>query len=229
MKVMVLFSGGLDSTVLAHDCVRKFGKDNVILLNMYYGQKHMIETECASTIAKQLGCSLVEKNLSSVYKGMECALLQGSEQVIENTTYEEQIKKSETGIINTYVPFRNGVFISIATAIAYGAGCSKVFIAVHQDDSGEAYPDCSPEFINAMTMATYYGTGGEDGVIVEAPFVNMKKRDIVARGLEIGMTQEDFDASHSCYNGVKGGCGKCSTCRDRAEALHANGLYDHGR
>ena len=120
---------------------------------------------------------------------------------------------------NTEVEFRNGIFISILAGIAMQKGASEIYFGAHLDDSGVIYPDCSPEFIEAMNQAVQLGSGGK--VRLTAPFGQVKKQDIVAKGVELGVP---YALTYSCYNGVYPPCGKCGTCIDRNKAFLANGL-----
>lgn len=229
-KVLVLLSGGIDSTSLLYAAVRRAGAENVVALNMYYGQKHAIEIECARWQAEHLHVEYIEKDISTVFEGLadSSALLKGSSKEIAHESYAEQLK--HTDVVSAYVPYRNGMFLSIAAAIAYAKGCDTVAYGAHADDAvrrnnGEgaaAYPDCTGEFIDAQSRAIEEGTAGK--VTVWAPLWNMTKAQVVAYGLGNGATQEVYEHTHSCYEGVKGGCGKCGTCIDRKAALEANGL-----
>lgn len=220
-KVLVLFSGGLDSTVALYDAIAQYGKENVAALSLYYGQRHQCELDAADAVARHLCIKRIEKRIPQIFADMpDCSLLYGADTTIKDGTYEEQLK--EDGVVNTFVPYRNAVFISIAAAMAYAAGYSRVHIAVHKDDNNVAYPDCSKEFIRYQAGAVWEGTGHK--VLLDAPFVDMTKADIVRAGLNIGMTKEDFDRTYSCYRGVPGGCGTCATCLDRQKALSAHGL-----
>ena len=137
-------------------------------------------------------------------------------------TKAEQIKKTDGKPVATYVPFRNGLFISSAASIALSKGCSKILYGAHSDDAaGNAYPDCSQVFNDAMNKAIYEGSGRQ--LVVEAPFVNMNKAGVVKTGLEIGVP---YELTWSCYEGNDKPCGKCGTCIDRQAAFEANGTVD---
>lgn len=227
-RILVLLSGGIDSTSLLYAAVRRVGPENVVALNMYYGQKHMIEIECAKWQAQHLHVEYIEKDISTVFGGLEdsSALLIGSKKEIAHESYAEQLK--HTDVVSAYVPYRNGMFLSIAAAIAYAKGCDSIAYGAHADDAvrrangGAAYPDCTEEFITHQRIAIEEGTAGK--VSLWAPLWDKTKAQVVAYGLENGATQEVFEHTHSCYEGVKGGCGKCGTCIDRKAALEANGL-----
>lgn len=224
-KVLVLYSGGLDSTVLLHKLVKEKGKDNVIALDMFYGQKHKKEIECARYHCNRLGVKRISLDLSSVYKfsedrGNRSALLVGSDQEISKKSYADQIK--ETGKVNAYVPFRNGLFLAYAAAIAEQLECDEIAYGAHADDAaGNAYPDCSESFIAGMRKAILTGT--QRGIALLAPWAELSKTMVVKRGRDIGMSALDFENTWSCYVGETKPCGECGTCRDRALAFKNNG------
>lgn len=222
-KVLVLASGGLDSTCLLHTAVREYGASNVFALNMYYGQKHHKEMECFRWQLERLGIDNYKiLDLSSIFAGYKgCTLLEGGGD-IPHESYAEQLAK-KPGTVSTYVPFRNGLFLSVAASIAIQEECSVIWYGAHADDAaGNAYPDCTQDFINDMTRAIYGGSGYE--VQMEGPWKCLNKAGVVAAGLRAGMTQEDFEHTWSCYEGGDEPCGKCGTCIDRKAALEANGL-----
>lgn len=226
-KILVLLSGGIDSTSLLYAAIKKVGAENVVALNMYYGQKHMIEIECARWQAEHAGVEYIEKDISTVFGGLEdsSALLIGSKKKIAHESYAEQLKHTE--VVSAYVPYRNGMLLSIATAIAYAKGCETVAYGAHADDAvrrnnGEgtaAYPDCTKDFIDAQAKAMIEGTGKK--VVLWAPLWNKNKADVVRFGLDNGATREVYEHTHSCYEGVRGGCGTCGTCIDARDALDA--------
>jgi 7-cyano-7-deazaguanine synthase len=106
--------------------------------------------------------------------------------------------------------------------MALSLGCSAVYYGAHHDDwAGSAYPDCSPEFVEAMARAVELGTGGE--LRLEAPFVTWSKADIVRLGLQLGVP---YGLTWSCYEGGDRPCGTCATCIDRAHAFAENDAID---
>lgn len=224
-KVLVLLSGGIDSTSLLYAAIKQVGAENVVALNMYYGQKHKVEIECAKWQAEHTGVEYIEKDISTVFAGLETssALLEGSDKEIAHESYAEQLK--HTDVVSAYVPYRNGMFLSIAAAIAYAKGCSTIAYGAHADDAvrrtngGAAYPDCTEEFIRAQKEAIEQGTANH--VSVWAPLWNKTKAEVVRFGLDNGATRETYEHTHSCYEGVVGGCGTCGTCIDARAALDA--------
>ena len=227
-KILVLSSGGLDSTVLLYKAVKEVGAENVVALNVYYGQKHAKELECSEWTTKHLGVQLLSCDLSEVFAfDPNCsALLKDSAKELAHESYADQLKKlGENGVVSAYVPFRNGLFLSYATAVAYQLKCDLILYGAHADDAaGRAYPDCTPEFIKAMQAAIYEGTGY--AVKMQAPWWAFNKAQVVEEGLKLGMTHEEFEHTWSCYEGKETPCKVCGTCRDRKAAFEANGITD---
>lgn len=225
MKILVLASGGLDSTALLYKAVKEYGASNVFALNMYYGQKHHKEIECFQWQMQRRNIENYKiLDLSSIFTGYKgCTLLEGGGDV-PHGSYAEQLAK-KPGTVSTYVPFRNGLFLSVAASIALQEGCSIIWYGAHADDAaGNAYPDCTEEFIDAMSAAIREGSGKE--LDMQGPWTKLNKAGVVAEGIAAGMTQEDFRHTWSCYEGGDKPCGKCGTCIDRKVALEANGLTD---
>lgn len=222
MKKMVLVSGGLDSGVCLAKSVDEEGADNVTALNAFYGQRHRKEIDCARKLCDYYGVQLLEMDLSQVMQYSDCSLLTSSGKVIAHGDYAEQTEKANGKPVETYVPFRNGVLLSVATAVAISIGASSVVIGAHKDDSvGAAYPDCSPEFIVSERNAIWEGSGKQ--VILEAPFIHNNKAAIVEEGLRLNVP---FEITWSCYEGGEKPCGECGTCIDRQKAFEANGVID---
>lgn len=222
MKAMVLFSGGVDSTTCLALAVKKHGAENVIALSISYGQKHNKEIESAEKLTKYYGVKWQTLDLSLIFKDSNCSLLKNSNDEIPKESYSEQLLKTNGSPVSTYVPFRNGLFLASAASIALSNGCNIIYYGPHADDAaGNAYPDCSSVFNDAMAKAIYEGSGQQ--VSIEAPFVNMTKKDIVKLGLELNVP---YELTWSCYEGGEKPCGICGTCRDRIEAFKANGITD---
>ncbi len=222
MKVMVLSSGGVDSSTCLGIAVEDYGKENVIALSIFYGQKHDKEIKAADDVAEFYGVEHIKLDLSTIFDFSDCSLLSHSDKEIPRESYDEQIKKTDGKPVSTYVPFRNGLFISSAAAIAISKGCSKIYYGAHADDAaGNAYPDCSSVFNEAMNKAVYEGSGRQ--LVIEAPFVGLNKAQVVKKGLEIGVP---YHLTWSCYEGEDKPCGKCGTCIDRIKAFELNGVKD---
>ena len=223
MKAMVLSSGGVDSTTALGLAVKKYGRDNVIALSLSYGQKHEKEIEAAKKVAAHYGIEQLFLDLSKIFQYSNCSLLKQSDEEIPEESYAEQIKETNGKTpVSTYVPFRNGLFLSTAASIALSKGCGIIYYGAHADDAaGFAYPDCSPVFNEAMNKAIWEGSGHQ--LKIEAPFVNINKAEVVKIGLELGVP---YELTWSCYEGGEKPCGKCGTCIDRAAAVRKNGVAD---
>lgn len=224
MKAIVLSSGGVDSTTCLAVAVDKYGADNVISLSVYYGQKHNKELEAARAVADYYKVRHIELDLKPIFEDSSCSLLMQNGTEIPKESYAEQLNKSGGEPVSTYVPFRNGLFLSVAASIAISNGCKEIYYGAHADDAaGNAYPDCSDEFTNAMRKAINLGSGC--GLTIKAPFVNHNKAEVVKRGLELNVP---YELTWSCYEGGDKPCGKCGTCIDRQKAFEANGVKDPG-
>lgn len=223
MKAIVLLSGGLDSATALGLTVERYGNSEVMGLSISYGQKHDKEIQAARSVAAHYGVALKEADLSLVFENSKSSLLKGSGAEIPEGSYAEQLETGGSKVVSTYVPYRNGLFLSVAASMALGYGCESLWYGAHADDyaGGAAYPDCSPAFHQAISAAIKEGSGRK--LTVEAPFINKTKAQIVKIGLEIGVP---YELTWSCYAGKDRPCGKCATCIDRAKAFSENGEID---
>ena len=225
MKAIVLSSGGVDSTTCISIAIEKLGGKNVSSVSVFYGQKHSKELECARKISEHYDIKHYELDLSNIMQYSNCSLLSHSTNKIIHESYAEQIAKSGEGMVSTYVPFRNGLMLSAMAALAmsiYPDEQTEIYLGAHADDAaGNAYADCSVEFVNAINKAINIGTYGK--VRINAPFVNKTKADVVAEGLRL---KTPYELTWSCYEGGKKPCGKCGTCIDRALAFKKNNAKD---
>jgi 7-cyano-7-deazaguanine synthase len=204
MKGLILLSGGMDSAVML--AAYKQEIQRAIIFN--YGSKHATrEMEAAKKLALAHGISYHVLDIVNVGLYLKSSLIVGSQSEVPDGHYHADNMKS------TVVPFRNGIMLSIAAGYAASEGFEKVFIAVHAGDH-HIYPDCRPDFIKNMAHSIWLGT--DRSVALNAPFINMTKRDIALVGRELGVKFED---TYSCYKGWASHCGTCGTCIERKEAL----------
>ena len=200
---VIIVSGGLDSITLLYDKAETIA----LAISFDYGQNHSKkELPYAEYHCQKLGIPHITIPLTFMHQYFKSSLLEGAEAIPEGH-YEEENMKS------TVVPFRNGIMLAIATGIAESHELKRVYIANHGGDH-TIYPDCRPEFIDAMDKATSAGTFVD--VRVEAPYTNISKADIVRRGTALGI---DYAKTWSCYKGSEIHCGKCGTCVERKEAF----------
>lgn len=223
LRAVVLSSGGLDSTTCLAIAVDKLGKENVSTVSIFYGQRHARELSCARIIAEYYGVNHYEFDAAAIMKDSNSALLNTSTKNLDHSTYGEQIKKNSR--VETYVPFRNGLMLSMAASFAdslYNDSEVQLYIGVHQDDTAvNAYPDCSEKFIRAIGDAINIGTYGKIKIV--APFLGKTKADVVKIGTDLAVP---YEITWSCYERGDVPCGKCATCLDRAKAFSLNGLND---
>ena len=221
-KAMVLFSGGVDSPTCRGLAIEKYGKENVIPLSIHYGQKHDKEVQAAERILAHYGIEGMELDLTPVFAHSNCSLLTHSDENIPEASYAEQLAGGDGAPVSTYVPFRNGLFLSCAASLALSMDCCCIYYGAHRDDAaGAAYPDCSEDFFQSMNRAVYEGSG--KALHIEAPFINKNKAQVVAEGLRLGVP---YELTWSCYQGGDKPCGVCGTCIDRRKAFEANGVKD---
>lgn len=222
MKKVVLLSGGVDSSTCLAVALQDCEPADVLAVNMYYGQKHDREMRSARDIAAFYGVELMEMDLSVIFSKSDCSLLKRSNIAIPEGSYAEQQKEATGKPVSTYVPFRNGLMLSAVASIAISVGASEIYYGAHADDAaGNAYPDCSTDFTNAINKAIYEGSGKTVSVI--APFITCNKSEVVKKGLELNVP---YELTWSCYNGGEKPCGKCGTCIDRIKAFEVNGVKD---
>lgn len=215
-RAVILFSGGLDSTTVMALALKQ-GYD-LYPLTIIYGQRHSIEVERSlKTLEKyrlKERSTVFNLDLSLFSK---CSLINKSMSIPDNAV---------SGIPSTYVPSRNLIFLSIASGFAETVDANKVFIGVNAIDYS-GYPDCRPEFIQAFNDTVAVGTksGIEKGLSVEAPLINMSKKEIIELGASLNV---DYSLTHSCYNPAENGksCGICDSCRLRLEGFEQAGLTD---
>lgn len=222
MKAFVLSSGGIDSTTCLGLAVETYGKEQVMTLSILYGQKHEKEIQAANAVAAYYDVEHVTLDLTPIFSFSDCSLLSHSEKEIPKESYAEQLEGTGGKPVSTYVPFRNGLFLSSAAAIAISKGCEVIYYGAHGDDAaGNAYPDCSKEFHDAMNAAVWEGSGHE--IRLEAPFLSMPKKEVVKLGLKLHVP---YHLTWSCYEGGEKPCGLCATCLDRKAAFLANNIED---
>lgn len=222
MKALVLISGGLDSNTCLALAVKEYGNENVVGLSIFYGQRHDKEIKAADAVCDYYKVEHITLDLSTMFQFSDCSLLKHSDEEIPEGAYDLQLKETNGKPVSTYVPFRNGLFLSSAAAIALSKGCSKIYYGAHADDAaGNAYPDCSSDFNNAMNKAIYEGSGKQ--LQIEAPFIGLNKAGVVKMGLELNVP---YELTWSCYEGHDKACGRCGTCIDRKKAFEMNRIAD---
>jgi len=211
-RAVILLSGGLDSaTTLA--IAQSEGFD-CYALSFRYGQRHAAELDAARRVAKSLG--------AAKHVILDIDLRQFGGSALTSDIPVPKDRPLDETIPVTYVPARNTIFLSFALAWAEVLGAQDIFIGVNAlDYSG--YPDCRPEYIAAFQqMAGLATKAGVEGarVRVHTPLIEMRKADIIRKGLELGV---DYELTFSCYDPTPDGmpCGHCDSCRIREQGFAA--------
>ena len=209
MRSLVVVSGGMDSATALWWAIDS-GRDVPEVVSFDYGQRHRRELQSAAELAAacRIPHLVVDVPLAQLAPG---SALTGDIEVPHGHYSAETMTA-------TVVPNRNMTFIALATARAAQLGCEEVVVGVHAGDH-PIYPDCRPEFIDAISAATQLAVG----VKVTAPFVHMLKSEICEAGDLLGVPWAE---TWSCYEGGAQHCGKCGTCVERAEAFADAGVHD---
>ncbi|MDQ8207210.1 7-cyano-7-deazaguanine synthase QueC [Coraliomargarita sp. SDUM461003] len=205
MKTVIVYSGGLDSTVLLYH-LRDAGHD-LHALSIDYGQRHRCELDRAAAICAELEIPQPMADLSAIQPLLAGNSLTSPEIEVAEGHYTEESMKT------TVVPNRNMIFLAIATGHALSIQAGQIAYAAHSGDHA-IYPDCRNEFADAMAAAIELADWEQ--VKLSRPFVDWSKADIVRRGAVLGVP---FEKTWSCYKGGEVHCGRCGTCIERREAF----------
>lgn len=210
-KVVVIYSGGMDSFTVLHHAVRH--GHEVYALSFNYGQRHVRELDAAARVCQQLGIPHKVVDITAIN-----SLLAGS-----SLTSDIEIPEghyAEASMQSTVVPNRNMILLSLAIGYAVSLGAEAVYYGAHSGDHA-IYPDCRPEFVekmNAISLIANY-----EPVRIEVPYLRNNKAEILADGLRMNL---DYSQTWTCYNGREKACGKCGACVERLEAFAANQVTD---
>jgi 7-cyano-7-deazaguanine synthase len=214
-KAVVLLSGGLDSTTIAH--IARDGGFDVLALSFDYGQRHRFELESAAKAAARVGA--LEHRVAKIdLRAFGGSALTDENIAVPMSDSADDIRSDAIPV--TYVPARNTIFLSFAVGWAEVAGADDIFIGVNAlDYSG--YPDCRPEFIAAFqamaNLATARGVTGAGKLTIHTPLIDKTKAETIRWGLRLGV---DYGVTHSCYSPAPDGrsCGHCDACLLRLRA-----------
>lgn len=200
---LIVLSGGMDSATLMYDYKEEIG----LAISFSYGSKHNErEIKAAKILAKECGIEHIHCPLDFVAKNFKSSLLKTGEDIAQGEYNDEDMRK-------TVVPFRNGIMLSLAVGLAESRNMSIVMYGAHSGDHA-IYPDCRPQFIEAMALTAQTGT--YKGISLVSPYASMSKREIGVRG---GSLSVPFEKTYSCYVGKEKHCGICPTCVERRKAL----------
>jgi len=213
-KALCVMSGGMDSTLSAY--MMKDGGYDIIGVHFNYDQRTQTkELECFHKICNDL--NVQEKYVLDLdfFKQLGASALTDKSIAVPTNGLEE-------GVPITYVPFRNGIFLSMAAAIAEKEGAEVISIGVVEEDSS-GYPDCRESYIKSMQDSINLGTKDETNIEIKMPLVHLQKSQIVQKSLELNVP---LDHTWSCYKNEKEACGVCDSCRLRLNGFKLAGIVD---
>lgn len=213
-KAVCIISGGMDSAVSA--AIAKSQGYEIVAVHFNYGQRtQRKELECFRKLAEDLEVVQRYEIDLPFFKTIGASAL-------TDETLEVPTGGIEEGVPITYVPFRNGIFLSIAAAVGEKEQAEAIVIGVVEEDSS-GYPDCRESYIRAMERAIDLGTREETRLKILTPLVHLKKSQIVRRALELGV---DLSHTWSCYREEEEACGLCDSCRLRLAGFESAGVRD---
>ena len=212
MDTIISLSGGMDSTTLLAVAIQE-GR-SCLTIGFTYGSKHnQFENEAARLVSQYYEIPFRLIDFSSVSTHFKSDLLSSGGEIPEGHYEASNMKQ-------TVVPGRNMVFASILAGIAWTEGVGEVWLGIHSGDHA-IYPDCRPDFFKAMDSAVIHGT--DKRVCLKAPFLEMNKISILARGKQL---EVPYWLTRTCYKAQSIACGKCGACQERLEAFRINGMDD---
>lgn len=214
-KALVLLSGGQDSTTCLYWAIDRFGCDCVAAISFDYGQRHLIELECAVAIAAHAG-------VTHVCLPIDTFASLGGDALTDRDVDVRCDVDEQTGLPNTFVPGRNLIFLTFAAAYAYQREIGHLVVGVSQTDFS-GYPDCRSQTIESLQETIRLGM--ESRVQIHAPLIHRSKKETVELARDLGAL-DTMAATHTCYNGARPPCGKCPACLLRAKGFAEAGIED---
>ena len=212
---VILVSGGMDSATAVYEAMDR-GYDPLFFHTSYGQRTEDKEFQCAQALA-----DIVDAEDFLHVETEHLARIGASSLTDDEIEVTEADMESEE-IPTSYVPFRNANLLSMATSYAEAQEASAIFIGAHSEDFA-GYPDCRPQFFEAFQQVIDVGTKPETEIMLEAPFVEWSKTDIVERGLELNVP---YEHTWSCYRGDEPACGTCDSCAFRLQAFQRAGVED---
>ena len=206
--VVILLSGGLDSTIMAYDLSQTY---NIMPILFNYGQRHAKELSYALVTCKKLGLTPKIVDLIALNQIAESSLTRLNISVPHNKQPDDESQAI------TVVPNRNLIMLSLAASYASSIGACKVFYGCHKGD-WPIYKDCTPEFVSSLNNILSIQ---DINATIECPYINMYKHDIISVGKSLNVPFED---TWTCYMGQDNPCGTCGACIERTDAINASKL-----
>tara|TARA_R100001530_G_C4276223_1_gene144358 strand:- start:126 stop:794 length:669 start_codon:yes stop_codon:yes gene_type:complete len=211
-KVLLIFSGGQDSTTCLFEAIKNFNE--VEAITFMYGQKHSIEIEQSKIICKEYNIKQTLIDISFLNTIVESSL----------TSNGDVSRLNKKGLPSSFVPNRNQLFITLAHSYAQKIGATVLIGGMCETDFS-GYPDCRREFIDAIELAS--NIGSDETIKIETPLMYLDKAETFKLANKIGCLKEVIELSHTCYNGVREelhswgyGCGNCPACELRIKGFN---------
>lgn len=214
-KVLVVLSGGQDSTTCLYWAINSFGHENVTSITFDYGQRHRIELTSAAEIADFAGVPNTILPIDT-FAALGGDALTSADIAVQSTIDED------TGLPNTFVPGRNLIFLTFAAAFAYQRNINHLVTGVAQTDYS-GYPDCREETMTSLQTAIQNGMDSD--IQIHTPLMHLSKRETVELAKELGALPA-MAMTHTCYNGARPPCGHCPACELRAKGFAEAGVID---
>ena len=213
-KAICILSGGMDSTLASY--IAKKDNYEIIAVHFNYGQR----TQDRELKAFRDICD--DLQINNKYEIDIPFFTQIGASALTDDSIDIPVNGVEAGVPITYVPFRNGIFLSITAAIAEKEKAQAMYIGVVQEDSS-GYPDCTDEFIKDIQKAINQGTKEDTNIEIKTPLVHLSKAQIVRKSLELDVPLEH---TWSCYKEEKEACGVCDSCRLRLNGFSIANTID---
>lgn len=221
-KAVVLFSGGQDSTTCLYWARTYY--DEVEAVSVHYGQRHSAELAAARTIAKMAEVEHRVLEMPVLYTIADSALVAGMDEIKPSGGYAD--KEMPEGLPTSFVPARNALLLTVATAVAVKLGARDVVTGVCQTDYS-GYPDCRRPFVDALEHALTEGLPSSCGPIrLQTPLMDLTKAETVRLAHRLPGCWDALGYSVTCYEGQRPGCGRCPACELRAQGFTSAGLDD---
>jgi len=218
---LVLFSGGQDSATCLAWALERYAR--VETIGFHYGQRHDVEMQARVD---------VRKTLLEAFPEWSTRL--GEDQIVDLSGYgdlatsaltsDRAIQMEADGLPSTFVPGRNLVFLSVASAYAYRRGHGVMVGGMCETDFS-GYPDCRRDTLDAMQGALSLGLATD--MRIETPLMAQTKAETWSLAYELGgadLIELIRTQSHTCYLGERDhlhdwgyGCGTCPACELRAK------------
>lgn len=208
-KALVVFSGGQDSTTCLLKTINEYGRENTETITFDYGQRHAIELQKASKIAADLQVTQIVIDTAVIKQITHNALVDSTVPVKPG---------SKEHYPNTFVDGRNALFLLLAACHGKRKGIRDIIVGVSQADYS-GYPDCRDIFIKSMNVTLNLAL--DYSFNIKTPLMYLTKKETWHIADELGYLDYIIKETHTCYNGIEGGCHNCSSCLLREEGLRS--------